>query len=63
MRGGACVPSGEDSSKVRVRLLNIIQHGTSRDVLKSGFEVKGKLNPCWVKLQQSTKIVLIMVLV
>ena len=54
MRGGACVPSG---------LLNIIQHGTSRDVLKSGFEVKGKLNPCWVKLQQSTKIVLIMVLV
>ena len=43
VRGGACVPSGEDSSKVQLVLLNVVQHGTSRDVLKGSLEVKGKV--------------------
>ena len=34
-RSGASVPSGEDGSNVRVALLDVVQHGTSGDILKS----------------------------
>ena len=50
VRGGACVPAGEDSSEVRIVLLNVVEHGTSRDVLKGGIEVKGNQNTSWVSL-------------
>ena len=39
--GGACVPPGEDSSEVRVSVLNAVEHGTSRDILDGPLEVKG----------------------
>ena len=52
VRGGACVPSGNDSSEVVVGLLNVVEYGTSRDVLRSGLEVKGNHNTCWVSFSK-----------
>ena len=50
VRSGACVPSGEDSSKVRIVLLSVVKHSTSRDVLNGSLEVHSNHNPCWVSL-------------
>ena len=37
---GANVPLGEDSCKVRIRLLDTVQHGSARHILEGRFEVK-----------------------
>ena len=37
---GAGVPLGEDSCKVRIGLLDTVQHGSARHILEGSFEVK-----------------------
>ena len=36
----ASVPLGEDSCKVRIGLLDTVQHGSARHILEGRFEVK-----------------------
>ena len=55
VRGGACVLSGQDSGKVQVVLLDVVNHSTSRDVLKSRFQVKVNQNPCWVTHRETDR--------
>ena len=38
---GASVPSGEDSSKVRISVLSAVDHGTPGDILEGRLEIKG----------------------
>ena len=56
---GAGVPLGEDSCKVRIGLLDTVQHGSERHILKGRFEVKSNKDPGVVSCCEVLKVLII----
>ena len=56
---GAGVPLGEDSSKIRIGLLDTVQHGSPRHILEGSFEVKSNKDSGGVSFREVMVLIIV----